>query len=691
MILSKHSLSFFLFVRSQKPPKDYAKKAKSTRRRSGIDSLPTAEELNVICQDPYGWLESVGIIKSQSEYRCPHCAKAGFTSKCSSAGKNSKQLKCNKSTCKKKSSRLDGTFFAGCKIGLDNAIRIIIYTVAGYEHKKIVQATGLSKDTVTHYMKFTRLLCIEMIDEEDTIIGGDGIVVEIDESKFAKRKYNRGHRVGTKEWVFGGIEKEVREGVEKRKYFALIVPNRSRATLEPIIRRHILEGSTVISDCWKAYDWMSEEGSGYTHLKVNHSETYKDPETGACTNTIEGKWNGMKQDIPDKFKGAHLEMHLLFKVWKDQNCGDMFNAIISALKEVEYTTTMEEAYEDPVEEEVVVHRSEEVVRAALQEAENKVASLREELSAIMTAKAPPQGGPSLSAAARPSVSFGAPPGPSLSAASARPSVSFGAPPQGGSSLSAASASAAVGFGAPPQGGVASLHTPHREIETNSTPSRSAIEGLILPTQSPSSASSAESCEQVMKVAVQSAQSPSLSDDASVYSFEEIVETGPKPILKVGDTIQYYAHAQVGVPHFLRASKVTRVNANPANPCVLLEDMDTITLVGCGDIKRIDPPDERWRSLESFDLIESQTENVRKEASTFSEILQRNMRSVVGGQFAPMDMLQDVARPASSTCGDDDSSDDEVSQMQSQVPQQKRLRRTRRNPTPKRDEDYVYEC
>ena len=35
---------------------------------------------------------------------------------------------------------------------------------------------------------------------------GKDVVVEIDESKFSKRKYNVGHRV-TGGWVFGGREK----------------------------------------------------------------------------------------------------------------------------------------------------------------------------------------------------------------------------------------------------------------------------------------------------------------------------------------------------------------------------------------------------------------------------------------------------------------------------------------------------
>lgn len=38
-------------------------------------------------------------------------------------------------------------------------------------------------------------------------IGGPGRTVEIDESKFGKRKYHRGKRVDGV-WVFGGIERE---------------------------------------------------------------------------------------------------------------------------------------------------------------------------------------------------------------------------------------------------------------------------------------------------------------------------------------------------------------------------------------------------------------------------------------------------------------------------------------------------
>ena len=37
-------------------------------------------------------------------------------------------------------------------------------------------------------------------------LGGEGEVVEIDESKFGKRKYNKGKRAKG-QWVFGGIQR----------------------------------------------------------------------------------------------------------------------------------------------------------------------------------------------------------------------------------------------------------------------------------------------------------------------------------------------------------------------------------------------------------------------------------------------------------------------------------------------------
>ena len=109
-------------------------------------------------------------------------------------------------------------------------------------------------------------------------IGGPGMIVEIDESKFGKTRFNRSRFIEG-QWVFGGICRQ-----------------RDKDTLLTIIRAHILPGTCMMSDIWKAYDCLKDEG--YTHLTVNHSINFVDPDTGAHTQRIEDTWCGVKRSMP---------------------------------------------------------------------------------------------------------------------------------------------------------------------------------------------------------------------------------------------------------------------------------------------------------------------------------------------------------------------------------------------------------
>ena len=106
-------------------------------------------------------------------------------------------------------------------------------------------------------------------------IGGPNKTVEIDESKFGRRKYHRGQPVKGLS-VFGGVERESGQ--------TLLVPVKDRTadTLLAVIRNWIEPGTKVISDCWGAYNLGS---LGYEHRIVNHSINFRDPVTGVRTNT----------------------------------------------------------------------------------------------------------------------------------------------------------------------------------------------------------------------------------------------------------------------------------------------------------------------------------------------------------------------------------------------------------------------
>ena len=72
---------------------------------------------------------------------------------------------------------------------------------------------GVSKSTVTAFSGYFRQLVADSLDEQECLICGPGIIAEVDEYKFGKRKYNRGHRIKGV-WVIGVIERtEERQGL----------------------------------------------------------------------------------------------------------------------------------------------------------------------------------------------------------------------------------------------------------------------------------------------------------------------------------------------------------------------------------------------------------------------------------------------------------------------------------------------
>lgn len=108
--------------------------------------------------------------------------------------------------------------------------------------------------TVSDWSNFIReVLEYWVIRNSPTKLGGIDKIVEIDEAKFGKRKYNRG-RIVDGEWVFGGLERGSKE------VFMELVPDRSANTLLQIIKRKIEPGTTIMSDCWKAYNCLQNEG-----------------------------------------------------------------------------------------------------------------------------------------------------------------------------------------------------------------------------------------------------------------------------------------------------------------------------------------------------------------------------------------------------------------------------------------------
>ena len=190
--------------------------------------------------------------------------------------------------------------------------------------------TGFAKATVSAFYSHFRRLVGSMINEQDLVIGGPGIIVEVDETKIGKRKYNRGHRVEGI-WVVVGIER-----TESRRVFCIPVPDRSAETLADIIRAHVAPGSVVHTDGWRGYSGI--EGTlSLEHRVVNHSLGFVDAETGVHTNFVEGTNFAIKRKVPIRCRvQGEIGGHLSEFIWRRLNEGNLWAAFISALRDIHY-------------------------------------------------------------------------------------------------------------------------------------------------------------------------------------------------------------------------------------------------------------------------------------------------------------------------------------------------------------------
>ncbi|CAH2100831.1 unnamed protein product [Euphydryas editha] len=197
-----------------------------------------------------------------------------------------------KSQCDFKQSVRTNTWLQGTKLQLEKSFLFAsLYLICNPPHEEfLMEELNMSSGTVCDWSQYVReVLENWCLNESTHSLGGPGKIVEIDEPKFGKRKYNRG-RIIDGQWIFGGFERD------SKLIFLEKVDDQSASTLLEIINRRIKPGTTIMSHCWKSYDCLAMEG--YKHLIVNHSMNFVDADTGAYTQNIERMWRDARGTIP---------------------------------------------------------------------------------------------------------------------------------------------------------------------------------------------------------------------------------------------------------------------------------------------------------------------------------------------------------------------------------------------------------
>lgn len=120
------------------------------------------------------------------------------------------------------------------------------------DHYEIKNET-VSRQTVGNVFRGLRNICSYFVGNSFEKLGGQGFVVEIDETLAARIKYNRGSGLKRKQvWMFGLLCRKT------KRCWLEIVPNRTTETLSRIIYDRVEQGSSVNSDSWSSYNKIKD-------------------------------------------------------------------------------------------------------------------------------------------------------------------------------------------------------------------------------------------------------------------------------------------------------------------------------------------------------------------------------------------------------------------------------------------------
>src|SRR3984893_5380177 len=206
-----------------------------------------------------------------------------------------------------------GTVMEDSALGLDTwlpAMWMIASDRNGISSWELHRALGVTQKTAWFMLHRIRLAMQDEkhggklsgeVEVDETLIGGKARNMHKDR----KLRYQKdGRNIGGKAIVMGMLErgKTVRTAV---------IEDRTKATMQPIVRENVEPGTAVFSDEW-ASNWRMDEE--YTHGVINHLVAYVDG--NIHTNGMENFWSLLKRSINGTY--VSVEPFHLFRYVDEQ-------------------------------------------------------------------------------------------------------------------------------------------------------------------------------------------------------------------------------------------------------------------------------------------------------------------------------------------------------------------------------------
>lgn len=184
-----------------------------------------------------------------------------------------------------------GSFFEGLNCSFKHAIQVILGYACRNQRHSIERQIPLSQPTI---LKITKKLTNLMTapDFSDKKMGGIGKVVQVDETMLNyKCKSHRGRSSTNRTDSLCIIEFER----SILRAYAVVIPNKTQATIVPIICSQVNSGSIIHTDEHGAY--YNLRNWGFYHGSVCHKYEFVNRITGVHTQGIESFHSELKLEI----------------------------------------------------------------------------------------------------------------------------------------------------------------------------------------------------------------------------------------------------------------------------------------------------------------------------------------------------------------------------------------------------------
>ncbi|KAG0429306.1 hypothetical protein DMUE_5748 [Dictyocoela muelleri] len=197
--------------------------------------------------------------------------------------------RCSKNGCQRKYS------ITSFKCKLNVLINIIYFLMKNSSYDQIIMYLNVSKKTIYAVKSKLRNCYSLYISKRPVLLGGIGVIVEVDESVLCRKGTIRSptstdDKTPGTTWILGGID-----NTQERNFFVKRIKNREKDTLENAMEGLIGVGSKLHTDGHPSYPIVAKN-LGLNHKVVIHSEGFKAPD-GTHTNNIEGFWAVLKSSM----------------------------------------------------------------------------------------------------------------------------------------------------------------------------------------------------------------------------------------------------------------------------------------------------------------------------------------------------------------------------------------------------------